>query len=174
LTYGLPFVKALKSRSKIPLDVHIMVSNPDLVAIDYVKAGADILVFPIESAIHPHRILQVIRANGAKGGVAINPGTPIEAVLPLLDELDVINVMSVNPGFGGQKFITQAVERIQKLSDAIHKRGLEKQVCIEVDGGITDETAPKVLAAGARALVAGTYVFGAKDRAAAIKKLRSK
>ena len=105
LTYGLPFVRALKVFAKLPLDVHIMVSNPDQVAIDYVEAGADYLVFPVETAVHPHRLCQAIRHAGAKPGIAINPGTAIETLVPLLGELDLINVMSVNPGFGGQAFI---------------------------------------------------------------------
>jgi ribulose-phosphate 3-epimerase len=173
LTYGLPFVRALKGRSKIPLDVHIMVSNPDQVALEYVKAGAAILVFPIESSVHPHRLLQVIRDAGAKAGVAVNPGTAIETVLPLLGDLDVVNMMSVNPGFGGQKFIPQTVERIRRLAAAAKERGVAERLIIEVDGGINDETAALVAQAGATALVAGTHVFGAADRAGVIKRLRA-
>jgi ribulose-phosphate 3-epimerase len=173
LTYGLPFVRALKARSKIPLDVHIMVSNPDAVVLDYVKAGADILVFPIESAVHPHRLLQVIHAAGAKAGVAVNPGTPIEMVYPLLDDLDIVNVMSVNPGFGGQKFIPQAVQRVEVLYNAAQRRGVEKKLLIEVDGGVNNETAALVCAAGATVLVAGTHIYGTKDRSGVINKLRS-
>ncbi|MCX6108860.1 MAG: ribulose-phosphate 3-epimerase [Proteobacteria bacterium] len=171
LTFGLPFVAALKKVAKIPLDVHIMVANPDEVALDYVRAGADILVFHIEAARHPHRLCQAIRAAGAKVGIAVNPGTALELVYPLLDDVDVIMLMSVNPGFGGQKFIPQTVERIATLSRAISLRGRAKQVIIEVDGGITAQTAPQVAAAGATALVAGTFVFGANDRAKAIHSL---
>lgn len=172
LTYGLPFVRALKAKARIPLDVHIMVSNPDLVAVDYVKAGADILVFPIESSIHPHRLIQAIHEAGGKAGVAVNPGTSIEMILPLIDDLDLINMMSVNPGFGGQTFIKQTIERIDMLAHALRRRGRFEQVTIEVDGGINDETGAAVARAGATALVAGTHIYGAKDRAVAIRKLR--
>jgi len=171
LTFGLPFVAALKKVAKIPLDVHIMVANPDEVALDYVRAGADILMFHIEAARHPHRLCQTIRAAGAKVGIALNPGTALELVYPLLDDVDVIMIMSVNPGFGGQKFIPQTVERVAALSRALGLRGRAKQVIIEVDGGITAQTAPQVAAAGATALVAGTFVFGASDRAKAIHSL---
>ena len=171
LTFGLPFITALKKVAKIPLDVHIMVANPDVVALDYVRAGADILVFHIEAARHPHRLCQTIRAAGAKVGIAVNPGTALELVYPLLDDVDVIMLMSVNPGFGGQKFIPQTVERVATLSRALDLRGRAKQVIIEVDGGITAQTAPQVAAAGATALVAGTFVFGASDRAKAIHSL---
>lgn len=172
LTYGLPFVKALKKSSKIPLDVHIMIANPDAMALEYVAAGADIVVFHIEAANHPHRLAQAIRAAGAKAGVSLNPGTPIDAVYPLLDELDVVLVMSVNPGFGGQSFIKFAVEKVAALHKELLRRGLEKKVVIEVDGGINEETGAAVVKAGAGALVAGTYVYGAKDRAQPIKKLK--
>ena len=173
LTYGIPLVAALKKQSKIPLDVHIMVSNPDTVALDYVRAGAHYLAFHIEASRHPHRLLQTIRADGAKAGLAVNPGTPIESVFPLLDDVDLVLIMSVNPGFGGQKFIPQTVERVQKLSQVLAQRGLSDKVVIEVDGGINAETGAQVVKAGARALVAGTYIYGAPDRAAAIRKLRA-
>ncbi len=172
LTFGIPLVQALKKQTKIPLDVHIMVSNPDTVALDYVKAGADILVFHAEASTHPHRLLQAIRAAGAKAGLALNPGTPIEAALPLLDDADLFLIMSVNPGFGGQKFIPSTVERVAKLRQALVARGLDKKVQIEVDGGINAETGAEVVKAGANVLVAGTFVYGAADRSAAIRKLK--
>lgn len=173
LTYGIPFVSALKRRSKIPLDVHIMITNPDQTGLDYVKAGADILVFHVEASRHPHRLIQAIKAEGAKAGVAVNPGTPVESVFALLDEVDLVLVMSVNPGFGGQKFIKQTVSKVQSLAAELKRLGREDQVTIEVDGGINAETGAQVVKAGARALVAGTFVYGATDRSAAIKALRS-
>lgn len=173
LTYGIPFVAALKRQTKIPLDVHIMISNPDEAALAYVKAGADILVFHIEASRHPHRLLQAIHAEGAKAGVAVNPGTPIDTVFALLHDVDLVLVMSVNPGFGGQKFIVQTVEKVQKLAAELQRIGRQDQVTIEVDGGINAETGAQVVKAGARALVAGTFVYGATDRAQAIKALRS-
>ena len=172
LTFGLPFVEALKKVAKIPLDVHIMVANPDQVALDYVRAGADILVFHIEAALHPHRLSQTIRAAGAKVGLAVNPGTALELVYPLLYDIDIVMLMSVNPGFGGQKFVPQTIERVASLSQALAARGRTNDVIIEVDGGINAQTAAQVVAAGARALVAGTYIFSAPDRAKAIHSLR--
>jgi ribulose-phosphate 3-epimerase len=173
LTYGVPLVAALKKHCKIPLDVHIMVSNPDVVALDYVKAGADILVFHVEAARHAHRLVQAIHGAGAKAGLALNPGTPLETVEPLLDDVDVVMLMSVNPGFGGQKFVPQAVERTARLYAKLRERGLADKVRIEVDGGINDETGARVVAAGASILVAGTYVYGAQNRAEPIAKLRA-
>ena len=172
LTYGLPFVESLKKNSKIPLDVHIMITNPDQRAGDYVIAGADILVFHIEASTHPHRTIQKIKSSGAKAGIALNPGTPTSAVSQLIADADLFLVMTVNPGFGGQKFIHNAVDKISELKAMIAKAGRTGAVEIEVDGGVNQETVSKVRAAGATALVAGTYVYGAKDRAAAIASLR--
>jgi len=167
LTYGIPLIKAIKAKSKLPLDVHIMVTNPDETALDYVAAGADYLVFHVEAARHAHRLVQAIKARGAKAGIAVNPGTPIESVYPLLDDISMINVMSVNPGFGGQSFIPQTIARISRLRREIATRDIR----IQVDGGINAETGREVVQAGADTLVAGTYVYGAKDRAAVIKTL---
>jgi ribulose-phosphate 3-epimerase len=172
LTYGLPLVAALKRWTKLPLDVHIMVSNPDEVALDYVRAGAAHVIFHVEAARHAHRLVQAIRHEGAKAGLAVNPGTPVESVFPLLDDADLIMVMSVNPGFGGQHFIPQAVERVARLAEELARRGRARDVVIEVDGGINAETGAQVVAAGAGALVAGTYIYGASDRAAAIRSLK--
>lgn len=173
LTFGLPFIKALKTQAKIPLDVHIMVSNPDAVAEQYLAAGADILVFHQEAAIHPHRIVQQIKSYGRKAGIALNPGTPIEHVYPLLGEIDVVMLMSVNPGFGGQSFIKETIGRVAQLYQFLVTRGLQDQVKIEVDGGINPQTAKLVVAAGASVLVAGTAVFGEKDRKVAIAALKN-
>lgn len=172
LTFGLPLIKAFKKVSKIPLDVHIMVSNPDLVALDYVKAGADILTFHIEAAIHSHRIIQSVKASGARAGVAINPGTSIEQVFSLIPFVDVIMLMSVNPGFSGQSFIEDTCRRIELLATEIKKLGRDKDVIIEVDGGITDITVQEVKKAGATAVVAGSYVYGSTDRKKAISNLK--
>lgn len=173
LTYGIPFIKALKAKAKIPLDVHIMVSNPDAVADQYLEAGADLLVFHQEAAIHPHRIVQQIKARGRMAGMALNPGTPVEHVFPLIGDLDLILIMSVNPGFGGQSFIPETVTRVAQLHQWIVQKGLQKKVIIEVDGGINSKTAKQVVAAGASALVAGTAVYGEKDRKSAIAALKN-
>ncbi len=164
LTFGPPLIAALKAVARIPLDVHIMVSNPDARALDYVRAGADILVFHVEAALHAHRLCQVIQDAGARPGVAINPATPLETLVPLFPFVDVINVMSVNPGFGGQAFIPAAVGRISALAHLLVKHGVSDRVRIEVDGGINENTAQLVVDAGATILVAGSYIYGAKDR----------
>ena len=173
LTYGLPLVKAIKANSSIPLDVHIMVSNPDEVALDYVKAGADILCFHIEASTHSHRLIQAIQAAGAKAGVAINPGTSISQIEAVLPFVDMVNVMSVNPGFGGQKFISQTVERIQKIKSMLKEIGRDADVLIEVDGGVNMSTAESIKAAGANMLVAGTFVYKAENQKEAISFLKS-
>ncbi len=172
LSYGLPLIKAIKSVSKVPLDVHIMVANPDIVALDYVEAGADLLVFHIEAAIHPHRLLQAIKSKGAKAGLAINPGTPVTHLEPLLPYVDIVNVMSVNPGFGGQKFIEQTPKRVRAISNMLKEIGREKDVYLEVDGGITEKTAPLVKEAGANLLVAGTFFYGSSDKSQALAALK--
>ncbi len=172
LTYGLPFVRALKKHCKIPLDVHIMVSNPDTVALDYVDAGADILVFHVEAAVHAHRLIQAIHAKGAKAGIAVNPGTSLSLVEPLVPYVDLINVMSVNPGFGGQSFIPESLERIRAVKKMLEHRRRVDDVYIQVDGGVNAETVDSVVDAGANLLVAGTYFYGAPDRKQALRILR--
>lgn len=172
LSFGLPLIEALKKHAKIPLDVHIMVSNPDHTCSDYINAGADLLAFHLEAALHPHRIIQKIKNAGVKAGIAVNPGTQIQSVSPLLDDVDYVLVMSVNPGFGGQSFIAQTVSRVEELSKEIISRSLTDKVMIHVDGGINRENAKKVINVGARGLVAGSYVYGASDRALAIRNLK--
>ena len=140
-----------------------MVSNPDEVALDYVKAGADILLcFHIEAATHSHRLIQSIQAAGAKAGVAINPGTSISQIEAILPYVDMVNMMSVNPGFGGQKFIKETVDRIRMVRSMLEKLGRADEVLIEVDGGVNRDTADEIKAAGANMLVAGTFVYKAE------------
>ena len=170
LTFGIPFIKALKKISKIPLDVHIMISNPDAMALEYVKAGADYLVFHVEAGIHSHRLMQAIRDAGAKPGLAINPGTPLHSLEPLLEDAAMVNVMSVNPGFGGQKFIKATLKRIEQLRAMIDNNKYE--TLIQIDGGVNQETYRNVIEAGADVLVAGTAVYGQEDRKQAIAGLR--
>ncbi len=172
LTYGPPLVKALKAESSLPLDVHIMVSNPDDVAESYVLAGADYLSFHLEAATHAHGLCQKINSLGAKAGISINPATPIEHLYPVIEQVHLVNLMSVNPGFGGQKFIQQTPMRVEVLAERLHKEGLDDQVIIEVDGGINAQTGREVFDAGASMLVAGTYVYGASDRKKAIESLK--
>jgi ribulose-phosphate 3-epimerase len=173
LTFGLPIIKQIKSVSKIPLDVHIMVSNPDEVAAAYVQAGADWLTFHVEAARDAVAVAESIRASGAKAGISLRPATPVEALLPVLHHVDLILVMSVNPGFGGQSFMPDAPERIARISDMTRQAGVRHKVKISVDGGINTVTGALAGSRGADVLVAGTAVFGADDRAAAIAGLKS-
>ena len=157
ITIGAPVLQALKAHSSLPFDVHLMISPVDPFIDEFISAGANILTVHPEAGPHLHRTLQKIKSVGAKAGVALNPATPIAAVEPVLDLVDLILVMSVNPGFGGQKFITSQLDKIKSLRDLIDRNGLN--IDIEVDGGINFETAPKVIEAGADILVAGTATF---------------
>ena len=172
LTFGLPFIRALKKTSKIPLDVHIMISNPDQMAIEYVHAGADTLVFHVEAAVHPHRLIQMIKDSGKRAGIAINPGTSISTISSLIPFIDVVNVMTVNPGFGGQNFIQEVLIKIEELRNLSERRTTPFD--IQVDGGINLETVAAAKNAGANILVAGTAVFGHADRKSAIELLKGK
>jgi len=147
-----------------------MVEHPETQIDAFAKAGADIITFHAEAAKHAHRIVQQIHAHGLKAGLALNPGTSVSEADALLDELDMVLIMTVNPGFGGQKFIPSTVRKIQQLRDMMNERKLDFD--IEVDGGINPSTAKEVIAAGANVLVAGSAVFGSDDLAAAITSLR--
>lgn len=172
LSFGLPLIRAIKAKTKIPLDVHIMITNPDAVALEYVSAGADWLTFHIETAQHAYRLAQAIKAAGAKAGISLNPGTPVEGLFPLLEVVDLVLVMSISPGFGGQMFLPSANERIWQVASEIRRQGLQDRVKISVDGGINTETAGEAVEAGANILVAGTAVYGERDRKAAMSALR--
>jgi len=154
LTFGPPAVKAFRPHVKTVMDVHLMISPVDSYIDAYADAGADVLTAHIEAGAHTHRTMQAIRGAGMKAGVALNPGTPAEAVEHLLDLTDLVCVMTVNPGFGGQKFIDMT-SKIRKLRDMIGDR----EIHIEIDGGVDPSTAPLVVAAGADVLVAGSAVF---------------
>lgn len=172
ITIGPLIVRALRPFSKKPFDVHLMVSPVDPCIRPFAEAGADIITVHPESGPHLHRTLQSIRALGKKAGVALNPSTPINAVENILDEVDLILVMTVNPGFGGQSFIKSQLSKIKKLRSLIAEASHE--IDLEVDGGITSENASLVIAAGANILVAGTATFqgGISEYASNIKKLR--
>ncbi|MBT9281404.1 MAG: ribulose-phosphate 3-epimerase [Hydrogenibacillus schlegelii] len=172
ITIGLPVVRAIRPVTRLPLDVHLMIVEPERYLVEFVAAGADIVSFHLEATPHAHRALQMIRAAGARAAVAITPQTPAEAVRHLIPDLDMVLVMTVNPGFGGQAFIPQMVDKVRTLRAMLDAAG-RPDVAIEVDGGIDVETVPAIVAAGARVLVAGTAVFGARDRRAAIGTLRS-
>jgi ribulose-phosphate 3-epimerase len=155
ISIGADVVKALRAHTRKPLDVHLMIAPCDPYLEAFAKAGADHIIVHVEAGPHVHRSLQAIRALGKKAGVTLNPGTPVSTIEPVIDLVDLILVMSVNPGFGGQAFITGAVEKIARLRALAAGRPID----IEVDGGITPETAPKVAQAGANVLVAGSAVF---------------
>ncbi|MGX1500962.1 ribulose-phosphate 3-epimerase [Labrenzia sp. MBR-25] len=155
LTFGPQLCKAIRPHITTVMDVHLMIAPVDPYIEAFAEAGADIITAHLEAGPHPHRTLQAIRATGKKAGLALNPGTPVEAVDPLLDLCDLILVMTVNPGFGGQKFIQTQVDQIRRLKALIGDRS----ILIEVDGGIDPATAPLVADAGARVLVAGSAVF---------------
>jgi len=157
LTIGPNVVKALRPHSAKPFDVHLMISPVDPYIPAFADAGADIITVHPEAGAHTHRTLQLIRSLGLKAGLALNPGTPWQVVEPLLDQLDLILVMSVNPGFGGQKFIASQLEKIATLRGLIDGAGLD--ITLEVDGGVNADTIADVVAAGADALVAGTAAF---------------
>lgn len=173
LTFGLDLIQSLKKTVIKPLDVHIMVANPDQVAHQYLEAGADMLSFHIEAALHSHRICQSVKAKGRKVGVVLNPGTQIEACYPLLELVDCVLLMSVNPGFGGQRFIPETIEKCNRLHLELKRRSLLDQVTIEIDGGINTDTIGKMYKAGARMFVAGSAVYGKANRADAITSLRN-
>lgn len=170
ITLGSPVVEKLRPHSEKVFDVHLMVEHPETQIDAFAKAGADIITFHAEAAKHAHRIVQQIHAHGLKAGLALNPGTSVSEADALLDDLDMVLIMTVNPGFGGQKFIPSTVRKIQQLRDMMNERKLN--IDIEVDGGINPSTAKEVIAAGANVLVAGSAVFGSDDLAAAIASLR--
>jgi len=172
LTIGPGVVKAIKPHASKPLDVHLMLSPVDAFIDLFAEAGADIITFHPEAGPHPHRTIQAIKAAGCKAGISLNPATPIAALEELIEDIDLILVMSVNPGFGGQKFIKTQLEKIRRIRDLITTAG--REIELEVDGGVNSKNAEEIIAAGADVLVAGTAVFqnGRQAYADNIKALR--
>lgn len=170
LTFGAPVVQKIRKVTDLFFDCHLMVENPEKYIEDFKKAGADQIVVHAEATKHLHRCIQQIKAGNMKAGVALNPATPLAAVEEILPYVDMVLLMTVNPGFGGQSFIETMVPKVRRLAEMIKERGLA--VDIQVDGGINDKTAKLVTAAGANILVAGSYVYGAQDVAQAIARLR--
>lgn len=169
ITLGALIVKAIRPVTDAVFDVHLMVEHPDTQIESFAKAGADIITFHVEAAKHPHRVLQAIKAAGCKAGICLNPGTPLSMVEELLDELDMIVIMSVNPGYGGQKFIPNSLDKIARLKVMLAKAGSRAE--IEVDGGVTVDNCKTLAEAGADVLVAGSAVYKAQDITEAIRKL---
>ena len=170
ISFGPGLIRALRPLSSMPFDVHLMIAPADAYLVAFAEAGADIISLHPEAGPHLHRSLQTIRALGKKAGVVLNPATPVESLAHVLDLTDLILVMSVNPGFGGQSFLTSQLAKIATLRRMITESG--QDIALQIDGGVTLATAPDCIAAGADVLVAGTAVFGAADYAAAIAGLR--
>jgi len=170
ISYGLPVIAAIKKTARKPLDVHLMIVEPEKYFEAFAKAGADILTVHYEVSPHLHRSLQAIKALGMKAGVAVNPHTSVSLLADVLCDIDVVLIMSVNPGFGGQKFIDHTIHKIHALKNMIHDRGAK--TLIEVDGGVTLENAQTIIKAGADALVAGNTVFASANPTATIESLK--
>jgi ribulose-phosphate 3-epimerase len=171
ISFGIPLIEKIRKTTSKVCDVHLMVHTPELLTEAFKKAGADILTVHIEACVHLHRNIQQIKGLGMQAGVAINPHTPVNALSDILHDIDVVCMMSVNPGFGGQKFIPHTIEKIKQLRKMIDERGL--RVKIEIDGGVTLDNAQQIIAAGADVLVAGNTVFSSPDPKATIAKLKS-
>jgi len=171
ISFGMPVVKAIKKHAKKPLDVHLMIINPDNYITAFKNAGANILTVHYEACIHLNRTIQTIKANGMKAGVSLNPHTPIALLEDIIKDVDVVLIMSVNPGFGGQSFIKNTYKKVIQLRDLIEKSGSKTK--IEVDGGVNLETGKMLLAAGADVLVAGSFVFKSNNPTDTILKLKN-
>jgi len=171
ITIGLPVVKSLAGITQLPLDAHLMISEPGRYAAQFVDAGAKMVSVHVEADAHLHRTLMSIKSAGAQAGVVLNPATPVVAVEEALQFADYVLVMSVNPGFGGQKFIPQAIDKVRRLRQTINEKQLN--VRIEIDGGIDKSNIETVVGAGAEILVAGSAIFGSSDAEKAVKELKN-
>lgn len=171
LTFGPPVIAAVRSATALPFDVHLMIERPEQSIADYIAAGADRITVHAEACVHLHRTIHYIKEKGLPAGVAINPATPVSVLEPILQDLDLVLIMTVNPGFGGQKFIPYSLVKLRQLRAMLNERGLDA-VDVQVDGGVNPATAGLIREAGANVLVAGNAVFTESDRAAAIAALR--
>ncbi len=171
ISFGQPIISAVKKVCTKVMDVHLMIERPELYVEQFVECGADYVSFHLEATNHVHRVCQQIKSAGAKSGVAINPHTPVQSVFEVLEDLDLVVIMSVNPGFGGQKFIYRTLEKIRTLKEEIIARNLN--TLIEVDGGVGLHNAEKILEAGADVLVAGSSVFKSDDPKLTIERLKT-
>lgn len=170
ITVGLPVLKSLAKFTRLPIDAHLMITDPGTYAVQFVQAGAQMVSVHVEADAHLHRTLMSIKSAGAQAGVVLNPATPVGAVEEALQFVDYVLVMSVNPGFGGQQFIPQALDKVKRLRQMIIDRQLN--VRIEIDGGVDRSNIEKVVAAGAEIIVAGSAIFGKPDAEAAVRELR--
>jgi len=170
ITIGLPVVKAISRATRLPIDAHLMIVEPGQYAEKFVKAGAQMVSIHIEADAHAHRTLSAIRAAGGLAGIAINPATSLSAIEEVLKFADYVLLMSVNPGFGGQKFIPESLDKLRRLRRMIDERGLKTR--LEIDGGIDSDNIAEVAAAGAEIIVSGSAIFGADDPGVALRQLR--
>lgn len=171
ISFGIPVTAAVKRHAKKPLDVHLMIVNPDQYLEAFQKAGAEIITVHYEACDHLHRTLQAIKNLGCKAGVALNPHTPVALLEDVIHDIDLVCLMSVNPGFGGQKFIENTYAKVRKLKALIKEKGAP--TLIEIDGGVNEKNAPLLMDAGADVLVAGNFVFSSSDPIETIKRLKS-
>ncbi len=170
ISYGMPVLKAINQHAQKTIDVHLMIVDPDRYISEFAKLGADNLTVHYEACPHLHRTLQAIKAEGMKAGVAINPHTSVDLLQDVIQDIDLVCLMSVNPGFGGQSFIENTYKKVQRLKEMIITHNAT--TLIEIDGGVTDENAARLIEAGADVLVAGSFVFKAKDQIETIKNLK--
>jgi len=170
ITIGPLIVEAIRPITKLPLDVHLMIENPDQYIEAFAKAGADYITVHVEACRHLHRTIQNIKSFGIKAGVVLNPATPVESIQHIIGEIDMVLLMSVNPGFGGQKFIPEVLPKIRKVKEMAEQKGVDME--IEIDGGVNPETAKLCMEAGANVLVAGSAIYNQEDYAEAISMIR--
>jgi len=170
ITIGPLIVESIRPITKLPLDVHLMIENPDQYIEAFVKAGADYITVHVEACRHLHRTIQNIKSFGIKAGVVLNPATPVESIQHIIGEIDMVLLMSVNPGFGGQKFIPEVLPKIRKVKEMAEQKGVAME--IEIDGGVNPETAKLCMEAGANVLVAGSAIYNQEDYAEAISQIR--
>lgn len=171
ISFGFPVLSAIKKHATKPMDVHLMIQDPDKYILDFKKAGADILTVHYEACPHLHRTIQAIKETGMKAGVALNPHTPVDFLQEVIQDLDLVLIMSVNPGFGGQKFISNALLKVEQAKNLIHRFG--SKALVEVDGGVNLETGAELVKAGADVLVAGSFVFNSQDPTKTIAELKA-
>jgi len=170
ISFGIPVIKSIKKNTTKPLDIHLMIVDPDRYIKTFVNIGADILTVHYEACNHLHRTIQKIKSLGIKAGVAINPHTPVSVLKDIIKEIDLVCIMSVNPGFGGQSFISRTFKKINKLNKIVEKE--KTNVLIEIDGGVNDKNSKKLIDSGANVLVAGNFVFSSKNPKETINNLK--
>lgn len=171
ISFGMPVIKSIATHAEKPLDVHLMIVQPERFIETFAALGSDILTVHFEASTHLHRTLQSIKSNGMKAGVALNPHTSVDLLEPIINEIDLVCLMSVNPGFGGQSFIEKTFEKVKKLSAIIKKTGASTQ--IEIDGGVTNQNAKKLIECGANILVTGSFVFSSENPENTILELKN-